>query len=506
MSGNSVETVHAVSYARISDDGEDDEHGVTNQHRGNRKVAAALGWIIVAELTDNDTSASKANVVRKGFERLVTGLVSGRLDGTGPAFSAVVVRNDDRLVRRAGDYERFVESLTSKPGRRYANARGELDLYSETVEGMGLVAVAFAKIEARKIQRRMREFHRDNAETGRTPGGNRPFGWAGDRVALDPVEAPLLATAVSEFVAGRALNSIVRDWNARGIRTATGREWTQRSLRVTIANPRLCGFRRINDELINGADGHPVVGEWAAVVTADQWRAADAIMNGRKGRRVGRDGTPGDELPHDHREHRYLLGGILRCGKHRADGNPCNARLRVTHQRDCVQHIYTCPTKSQGGCAGLGRRGDRTDEYISEMVLAKLEERNIIATETGEWGGQEAVDRIEGKIASLRAQWKTDAISDNFFFASIRELEEEQSDLRRERGRHAAMTERASADVADVRRRWNLAPEDGGYDISQKRALVREFLHAVIVLPVGRGNGSRGKFDPDKLVPIWRED
>jgi hypothetical protein len=38
----------------------------------------------------------------------------------------------------------------------YADARGRKDLYSEDVEGMGLIGVAFAKIETRKITRRMR--------------------------------------------------------------------------------------------------------------------------------------------------------------------------------------------------------------------------------------------------------------------------------------------------------------------------------------------------------------
>lgn len=155
-----------ISYARISFDRARDEHGVADQHKVNRATADRLGWQVVREITDNDRSASKADVVREGFEEMLKILKAGRLpDGT--RVTGVVVVVDDRLVRRAGDYERFVDALTAEDGRVYADARGPKDLYSEDVEGMGLVGVAFAKIEARKIRRRS---HRARAEAGRPVG------------------------------------------------------------------------------------------------------------------------------------------------------------------------------------------------------------------------------------------------------------------------------------------------------------------------------------------------
>jgi hypothetical protein len=57
-------------------------------------------------------------------------------DGT-PVQGAIVV-NEDRLYRRAGDYERFVEALTFEEGRVFADARGEKDLYSDSAEVQGL--------------------------------------------------------------------------------------------------------------------------------------------------------------------------------------------------------------------------------------------------------------------------------------------------------------------------------------------------------------------------------
>lgn len=495
--------VPVVAYSRISEDGEEDERGVTHQQRTNDKTAARLRWTIVAHIVDNDISASKANVVREGFEVLVSGLSAGTLPN-GTPFSGVLAVHEDRLFRRAGDYERFVEALISKPGRRFADARGEKDLYSETAEGFGLVGVAFAKIEARKVQRRMRQWHRDRADDGASPGGTRPFGWLPDRLTKDPKEAPLLKKAAEEFANSRSLNSIVRDWQSRGVLTTLGNQWTQRSLRATLANPRLCGWRRINGELIRDGSGEPVRGNWEPIVDPETWLAIDAILAARRGRRIDRSGAPADDLPGDHREHKFLLGGILRCGKTLPDGTACNARLRVTHQRDCAHHIYACPAKGAGGCGGLGRRGDKVDEYITELVLAKLEERTAMA-EPAAWTGGEELERIGRKLATLRQEWQDDKISDDLFFGTVRQLETRQRELRNERARHAAVAQREATDTADIRRRWNVPPEEGGLDISQKRAYIREALYAIIVLPVGRGKGSRNNFNPDLLVPIWRE-
>ena len=43
-----------------------------------------------------------------------------------------------------------------------------------------------------------------------------------------------------------------------------------------------------------------------------------------------------------------------------------------------------------------------------------------------------------------------------------------------------------------------------GLDLSEKRAYVREALHAVLISPAGKGVSSHGKFNPDLLQLVWR--
>ncbi|GAA1273985.1 hypothetical protein GCM10009677_29020 [Sphaerisporangium rubeum] len=114
--------VPVVSYARISADTRRDEHGVQDQHAINRRTAGRHGWAVVHEFTDNDKSAAKADVVRDDFETMLRALRVGKLvDGT-PVRGVVIVA-DDRLTRRPGDYERFVEAFTYNDGYVFADAK-----------------------------------------------------------------------------------------------------------------------------------------------------------------------------------------------------------------------------------------------------------------------------------------------------------------------------------------------------------------------------------------------
>lgn len=185
-----------------------------------------------------------------------------------------------------------------------------------------------------------------------------------------------------------------------------------------------------------------------------------------------------------------------------------NTSLRVTHQKDCVQHIYICPAKTVGGCGRLGRRGDLVDLYISEAVLAKLEEAQPASSAgPAEWPKQQEYEEAKFRLELLRTQWAAGNISNELFFSTAPEPEKMISRLRAEAQGFMASVQRrqsrSSTDVAEIRRRWCLPEEEGGLPLSVKRSYIREALPAVIIYPAGKG---RRKFDPDLLEPIWRED
>lgn len=502
-----VPPIPVVSYARISADIRRDEHGVQDQHKVNRQTAERHGWTVVHEFTDNDKSAAKEGVVRDDFEAMLRALRAGKLPNGTPVQGVVIVA-EDRLARRPGDYERFVEAFTYRDGRVFADARGTKDLYSEDVESMGLFGAVISKMEVRKMQRRMRRSHRARAEEGRPSGGPRPFGWNEDRLTLNDKEADLLRKAAKDFLSGRSLHSIVREWQTLGVKTSLGNEWTTQTLKGALLNPRVCGLRELDGELVRDASGELIRGKWAVIINEDEWMAIRAVFNARKGHFIGRDMRIGRPHPADYRDPVYLLSAIVRCGRPREDGTLCNTPMRVNVRKGAGHHDYTCRSKAEGGCGGCSRRGDLVDAYVSEAVLAKLEERAFAASQSdGSWGKDEELKDAQERLDELTRQWNARNITNDLFFKLAPGLEKEIAQLRAERENFKASAElrrtRANTDVAEIRRRWCLPEKDGGFPISTKRAYIREALHAVIVHPAGQG---QKVFNPDLLEPIWRED
>ena len=173
----------------------------------------------------------------------------------------------DMAAQLAADPDLTVSVITYQDGRVYADAKGTKNLYSEDVESMGLFWAVLSRMEVRKMQRRQRDSHRSRAERGIPVGGNRPFGWEDDRTTLRQPEARLLAKAARDFLADKSLHTICMEWTAAGVKTSVGNNWTMRSLKLAIWNPRICGWRRLNDEIVRDPSGEPVIGSWEPIIT-----------------------------------------------------------------------------------------------------------------------------------------------------------------------------------------------------------------------------------------------
>ncbi|MDA8046846.1 MAG: recombinase family protein, partial [Actinomycetota bacterium] len=85
-------------YSRISEDLDGTGLGVARQEEDCRKLADLRGWSVSKVYQDNDVPAFKSKVVRPQFERMLTDLESGVIDG-------VVVYDLDRFARQPVDLE-----------------------------------------------------------------------------------------------------------------------------------------------------------------------------------------------------------------------------------------------------------------------------------------------------------------------------------------------------------------------------------------------------------------
>ena len=89
-------------YARISADRSGEGLGVARQVEDCMRLVAERGWVVFDTYVDNDTSAFTDGRERPEFSRMIADIEAGRV-------GAVVVYHQDRLTRRPGEFERFVE-------------------------------------------------------------------------------------------------------------------------------------------------------------------------------------------------------------------------------------------------------------------------------------------------------------------------------------------------------------------------------------------------------------
>ncbi|UBI37814.1 MULTISPECIES: recombinase family protein [Streptomyces] len=478
-----------VCYARISFDGRvKDAHGVEDQHRDMSEDARKFNWLVVYRYTDNDKSASKETVVRDDFEQLINDLTVGTTP-EGYPIHGVMAANEDRLYRRPSDWERYLKAFTAHGDRVYHDSNGVQDLYAEGFEIKGLVGVAMSLSETRKKQRRTRNSHRSRALRGQPVAAWRPFGWQDDKVTLDPVESEAIRQAVKDVLAGASISEITRRWKEAEYRTSRGNLFQYQTVKQVLVNPRLCGYRELKGQLVRDGDDQPIVGAWEAIITPKQWYAITAKI---------RERGQGTGLPRGGLVHKYLLTGIMRCGNVLEDGTICNSKMIGVKANDWLKykHAYFCKKTVDGGCNKTYKRGDKSDEHIERLVIAKLKaEAEAAREEVPEWPRADDLERAVQSRNALEQRWQKGEIDDEAFFRNLAPLEARVKQLRAEQAHHLAMKAEAEAAREDITASW------GDKTLTQKRTAIKKVLHAVIAVPGGKGNKT---FDVELLKPVWR--
>ncbi|WNO73075.1 recombinase family protein [Streptomyces sp. AM8-1-1] len=482
-----------VAYCRISDDAHKrDGHGVEDQTRHCGRIAERGRMVVVHHYIDNDKSASKADVVRADFDNMISALERGSTDHGYPVDGVVCVA-DDRLYRGAHAYERFVDSFTGRPDRVYADETGRHDLYGDGAEYRGLLGVAASRSETKKKKRRARLNHLARAERGEPVSGRRPFGWNEDKLTLHPGESAVVRQGVLDLLAGKSITTVTWNFIESGFSTTLGNSWQLQTVKQILRNPRICGYRKLKGELVSDAQGQPVVGKWEAIVTPKEWYAVTALLEKQRSA-AGWNGS-GDS-PRTPRK--YLLTGLLRCGKKLEDGRTCNTKMHGAPARET--HKYRCRSVLDGGCDKLSRQGPAIDKLITQLVLAKLEMRNAERKPVEDsWDGEPTLEAAQRRKSALEDRWHAEEISDSSFFSLLKKEEAEIKRLSIERKAWDARQETRRHGIKDVRAQW----ENGEMDLQQKRAVIFDALEAVIVLPGVKGSH---KFDPNTIIPVWKEE
>ena len=343
---------------------------MTKQLERGRDFAKREGVIVIAEIRDDNKSASRGSRERSGFVE-VRGLIErGEAD-------LLILWEVSRSSRDLEEFMRLVNACSDNglsiavSGTRYDPSTVN-DWLPLAFQGV------MAEAEARRIKQRNIDSVETNALRG-TPHGRIPYGY---RRVYDPkngvlidqtpydehapsvltAEAQVIADAVHAVLGGVTLRQICRDLNAQGVPTPRKPRkntlsenprgivtaWEPSTLRQLLLNPTIAGRRVHRGEDIGPATWDPIVdyGTWLRLRNYLKDPSRLTVPN------------PRGPAP------RHLLSGIARCGE-------CGARMKAATNMSRIPRAYTCRTE---GCMRVTATADRVDERV-EAVLTALFER-----------------------------------------------------------------------------------------------------------------------------------
>lgn len=456
--------------------------GIARQRAITTAHIERIGGRVAGEFSDTDRTAFQkvggTRPVRDGF----TAMLAMLRDNPG---LGVAAWHADRLTRNSDDTEELIRLCAAGHHLVETPRGGSYDLATATGRKRLRDDANDAAYEVDHAIERMTAMKAEHAAAGQWLGGRRPFGYEADGVTLRPAEAEPLAQAHRAVLAGASLASVVRDWNARGIVTSTGKQWRSRELARVLKRPRNAGLLEHLGQVAGPA-------KWPAVVDETTWRGVAAILSD-----PSRKVTPGPA-------NRHLLSWIARCG---VCGGPviCTSTNRPSARTADRRLVYRCREETRGH---LARDKALLDELVTGLVIGRLSRDDAVGllARPGDGEDMAALRQEKAAIGALiaeRNQLHVDQV------ITTAELVEGRRQLRvRLAGVEQRIAEAARADIlapllADPAGVWETMSLD------QRRAVIARLMTVTLLpAPRGRPRGWRpGEpyFSPSSVSVNWRQ-
>jgi len=504
------------------------EKGITRQKEDITELADRLGGEIVKWYPENDTSAYKKRrirlpngrsvwrVYRPEFRCMLADYEDGKIEG-------IIFYDIDRLARQPRDLEDLID-LVEYYKRPVETVTGNIDLRTSNGRAMARVLVAMANKSSEDTARRVARARLQVAQEGngsRFTGSRRRFGYREDG-SLNEAEAALIRDAAKRLMAGESWNGIAKHFRASGIRPVYANIWSMTSIRQVLLSPSIAGIAVYNGSLreenktgrpknlysdpeavaLKDAAGRYMMGNWKPVLSVDEWKALVAESEARrKGQTFSARGT-----------RKYLLTGLLRCGRTHDNGVVCNrsmAGFKYKNKAGTVSYGYRCPDKIRGGCGGIQRSMPKLDKLIEDLLFAHLAENAPDGAQESDGAGETDPDAMQlaetqESIRKLRMGYAAvpRTVSDDTMFSVLPQLEATERDLKAKL-RKKAKVRMGRVSLAktpeEVRREWDEADDN-----LVRRAILSRYLKAVIIRKTARRGP--GDLDYAAIEPVWRED
>ncbi|MBL7494862.1 recombinase family protein [Frankia sp. CNm7] len=490
-----------VAYLRRSVDQTGEALGVEAQRELILLWAATQGVTITEWYCDNGITASRDDVVRPDYDRMIADIRDGA------DVPMVVVVEASRLNR-----EETAVAAFSKLMRTAGGAVVAIDVAGgETVYDLSTTAgrVAFrdkatdAVNESEQISDRMYRWHARKRAAHEWSGGGRPYGWR-RTVALSPDGRKIVITWVVDedhaaiireiarrLAAGEATGKICSDLNGRGVAgpgtTKHDHEstlWSMTSVRYIMRNPRLAGWYAEQ-----GPDGVwsrvARSGTFPPILSDVEFDAVQVGLDAASRRRT--TGTPV----------RRLLSGVVVC-------SVCQSKLRLIAASESWFRYNHAPLtmarkRTRKDCAGpTSIDGPELETHVRLAVTAYLARRSWERPEDTPAGlverraaQERRLDELAMKVASEEVTLELAGRTERIILAAIEEID---GKIRAQRRVRQSLTGPEAARV------WAEADVKTPEGLTAARKVLTDVVDRIEITPGKQGNKP---FDVTRVRIRW---
>lgn len=491
MAATREKVVRAAIYARISEDRDDREVGVTNQIDDCKKRATFLGWIVSDAhiFVDNDISASTlSKKPRPAYDAMLKAFERGEID-------AIIYYSNGRLTRRPMEWLQII--TYAQQGLQLSSiVSGQHDLTTADGRATALTIAAWDAAEAERISERVKRNAESRRAALRANGGRRVFGYKdakpGERGYLEEVderEAEALRQAARDVLGGKTVWRVMKEWNAAGIRTATGKQWRDASsIRRSLLNPTLSGHLTHKGVIIGK-------GEWPVIIERPVQEALEEHFREWDATRPVKSDTA-----------QHILSGLVYC--HCGAVMAAQVYKAKPGAKSKGHNRYTCMTH-RGGCGKVARNKPWLEARVEEAVEVLLgRQRDLLgeADEAEEFSGREQdlrieVDRLEALNRDTQERMDDGLIDPEDGWPAITRRRGKIKEARALLAKIAAAKAKAasnyiSPDEALVTYRDPKAPYEA------RRAVLESVVRRIIVKPLEGGGWGFNKPLPVESIEI----
>jgi site-specific DNA recombinase len=447
-----------------------DTFSVETQRQQCDRVRAAKGWTgTVVEYIDNDTP-SNGKTARPAWAQMFADVRDG-------AITKIVVAAQDRLTRWPRDGEDFLE-LIAKHGVAVANYGGDVDLSTDNGRMIFRILCATARGEVERKGARQRAANQRRAHEGKQwTATRRSFGYDDGRIV--EAEAAAIVEAAEALLSGASLRSIASRWNAAGLLTVEGKQWTGVTVRQTMVRPAIAGLAVYRGEILPGVEA-----AWPAIITTDVREAILTLIANPSRKKAKRPGSV------------FLGSGLYVCGNCGQTMNMTNRATRKTADRPDGgrKPVYGCRH-----CGKIVRDLAKTDAHVIKLVTGRLARRDAVAAFSAPTIDKKALlaqlKVLEQQQIQTKADYDDDLIDARDRNAKLDKIAAKMAPIEAKLlGHNTGHTVNGIAGNANAAEIFDKLPLD------RKRAVIRAVADVTILAAVKRGEA----FNPARVEVAFK--